>query len=88
MQSCKFCGCTEQHACIDDRGERDNCHWAAENVCSYCSDAIKQLMPVLQKIIDMRNMQKHYFKSRKQSILDEAKKREKAVDAILKEIAP
>lgn len=86
--SCRVCGCTEDHACTDDRGERDNCSWAAPSLCSYCADAIKQLMPLLQQVIDMRNMQKQYFKTRSQAVLTESKSREKRLDATMKEVLP
>jgi len=35
---CRFCGCTEDHACITADGQP--CHWRAPAICSACADVI------------------------------------------------
>ena len=33
MRRCRFCGCTDGHACV---GEFGNCQWVLDDVCSFC----------------------------------------------------
>ena len=34
-RTCRTCGCTDTHACVDDRGP---CWWAEADLCSHCAD--------------------------------------------------
>lgn len=34
MRRCVACGCTEDHACVNEAGER--CAWVGPNLCSFC----------------------------------------------------
>lgn len=33
-RSCRQCGCTDTHACVDDRGP---CWWVEADLCSHCA---------------------------------------------------
>ena len=33
---CKYCGCSEARACVNEKAEA--CYWIAEEVCSQCED--------------------------------------------------
>ncbi|MDX6917854.1 hypothetical protein R9X49_22410 [Pectobacterium carotovorum] len=50
--TCTVCGCTDDHACIDNTTGRP-CHWdsldrkAGSGVCSVCAEKAKRIVPVL-----------------------------------------
>jgi len=35
MRACRKCGCTEDHACMDNYG--NPCFWVEEDLCSECA---------------------------------------------------
>lgn len=37
LQSCRRCGCTVDHACIDARSPNGGCWWVESNLCSMCA---------------------------------------------------
>ncbi len=36
VTSCRICGCTDQHACVDD--EVGPCWWVEPGLCSHCAE--------------------------------------------------
>lgn len=83
MMACKICGCTEQHACVDERGERENCSWASPGLCSFCADSIKQLKPFIDAVKELRATQISFFRTRSQAFLAKSKNLEKKLDDVL-----
>jgi hypothetical protein len=40
VQKCRVCGCTEDNPCVNPIG--DTCHWAEEDLCSFCARIIAE----------------------------------------------
>jgi hypothetical protein len=51
-QKCKFCGCTEERACIGPDGQA--CHWVADDWCSACAHQVEADLLALQQSASLR----------------------------------
>lgn len=53
VRSCRVCGCTDDHACVDtDLGP---CWWVEDDLCSHCSPDITNFKEEVDRTYILRN---------------------------------